>query len=80
MRAMAPTPRTTFPIRCAGMDIGSNAFRLVVAEFKTPTQYRVLERVRVPIRHGQSVFDNGRIDPATMEQALDAFRTFRRTL
>ena len=62
------------------MDIGSNAFRLVVAEFKTPTHYRVLERVRIPIRLGQSVFDNGRIDPATMEQALDAFRTFRRTM
>ncbi|HET9950764.1 MAG TPA: Ppx/GppA phosphatase family protein [Candidatus Eisenbacteria bacterium] len=62
------------------MDIGSNAFRLVVAEFKTPTQYRVLERVRIPIRLGQSVFENGRIDPATMEQALDAFRTFRRTM
>ena len=62
------------------MDIGSNAFRLVVAEFKTPTQYRVLERVRIPIRLGQSVFDNGRIDPATVEEALDAFRTFRRVM
>ena len=62
------------------MDIGSNAFRLVVAEFKTPTQYRVLERVRIPIRLGQSVFENGRIDPATLEESLDAFRTFRRTM
>lgn len=62
------------------MDIGSNAFRLVVAEFKTPTQYRVLERVRIPIRLGQSVFENGRIDPATLEESLDAFRTFRRAM
>jgi exopolyphosphatase/guanosine-5'-triphosphate,3'-diphosphate pyrophosphatase len=77
---MAHPAKSTFPIRCAGMDVGSNAFRLVIAEFKTPTQYRVLERVRVPVRLGQSVFANGRIDPATMESALDAFRTFRRTM
>ncbi|HSQ60249.1 MAG TPA: Ppx/GppA phosphatase family protein [Acidobacteriota bacterium] len=62
------------------MDVGSNAFRLVIAEFKTPTQYRVLERVRVPVRLGESVFANGRIDGATMESALDAFRTFRRAM
>ncbi len=77
---MANPAKSTFPIRCAGMDVGSNAFRLVIAEFKTPTQYKVLERVRVPVRLGQSVFANGRIDPATMEAALDAFRTFRRTM
>ncbi len=77
---MAPTAKSPFPIRCAGMDVGSNAFRLVIAEFKTPTQYRVLERVRVPVRLGESVFKGGRIEPATMEAALDAFRTFRRTM
>lgn len=77
---MGPTAKSPFPIRCAGMDVGSNAFRLVIAEFKTPTQYRVLERVRVPVRLGESVFKGGRIEPATMEAALDAFRTFRRTM
>jgi exopolyphosphatase / guanosine-5'-triphosphate,3'-diphosphate pyrophosphatase len=77
---MAPTPKASFPIRCAGMDVGSNAFRLVIGEFKSPTRYRVLERVRVPVRLGESVFKNGRIDPTTMDAALDAFRTFRRTM
>ena len=28
------------------MDVGSNAFRLVIAEFKSPDKYKVLERVR----------------------------------
>ncbi len=77
---MPTHPKSSFPIRCAGMDVGSNAFRLVIAEFKTPTQYRVLERVRVPVRLGESVFKTGRIDAATIEAALDAFRTFRRTM
>src|SRR5512147_2683037 len=80
---MGPMPspsRTSFPIRCAGMDVGSNALRLSIAEFKTPTQYKILERVRVPVRLGESVFHTNRIDPATMEAALDAFRAFRRKM
>ncbi|HET9252898.1 MAG TPA: Ppx/GppA phosphatase family protein [Candidatus Eisenbacteria bacterium] len=71
------TSKTKFPIRCAGMDVGSNAFRLVIAEFKSPTKYKVLDRMRVPVRLGDSVFRSQRIDDATMEAALDAFRQFR---
>ena len=62
------------------MDVGSNAIRLVVAEFKSPTRYRVLERVRMPVRLGASVFQTNRIDPATLEAALEAFRSFRKTM
>jgi exopolyphosphatase/guanosine-5'-triphosphate,3'-diphosphate pyrophosphatase len=80
MASMVTYEKASFPIRCAGMDVGSNAFRLVIAEFKTPTQYRVLERVRVPVRLGEAVFATGRIDGATMEAALEAFRTFRRAM
>ena len=56
------------------MDVGSNALRLAIAEFKSPTQYEILERVRIPVRLGESVFKTQRIDPVTMEAALDAFR------
>ena len=69
--------KTRFPIRCAGMDVGSNALRLAIAEFKSPTHYRILERKRVPVRLGQSVFKTSRIDPDTLDKALDAFREFR---
>lgn len=62
------------------MDVGSNAIRLAIAEFKTPTQYKILARVRMPVRLGESVFHAHRIDPATMDAALDAFRAFRRTM
>lgn len=72
--------RSPFPIRCAGMDVGSNAFRLAIAEFTSPTRYRILDKVRVPVRLGESVFRSGRIDPVTMDAALEAFRTFRRTM
>ncbi|HYQ88425.1 MAG TPA: Ppx/GppA phosphatase family protein [Candidatus Binatia bacterium] len=69
-----------FPIRCAGMDVGSNALRLAIAEFKSPTRYKILERKRVPVRLGESVFQSSRIDPGTLEAALDAFRDFRRCM
>jgi exopolyphosphatase/guanosine-5'-triphosphate,3'-diphosphate pyrophosphatase len=62
------------------MDVGSNALRLAIAEFKSPTQYEILDRVRAPVRLGESVFKNQRIDQVTMESALDAFRTFRRKM
>lgn len=62
------------------MDVGSNAFRLAIAEFTSPQRYRILEKVRVPVRLGESVFRSYRIDPVTLDSALDAFRIFRRTM
>ena len=77
---MASPTKTSFPIRCAGMDVGSNALRLAIAEFKSPTEYEILDRVRAPVRLGESVFKSQRIDQVTMEAALDAFRAFRRKM
>src|SRR3989441_4908952 len=76
-----PSSKTrVFPIRCAGMDVGSNALRLAIAEFKSPDRYKILERRRVPVRLGESVFKTNRIAPETLEAALDAFRDLRRTM
>lgn len=62
------------------MDVGSNAIRLAIAEFTAPTRYKILERMRVPVRLGESVFHTNRIAPETMDAALDAFRAFRRRM
>ncbi|MGE5178791.1 MAG: hypothetical protein ACM3PF_06855, partial [Bacteroidota bacterium] len=62
------------------MDVGSNAMRLIIAEFKSPTRYKVVERVRMPVRLGASVFQSNRIDPETLEAAVEAFRQFRKTM
>ncbi|HEY2924263.1 MAG TPA: Ppx/GppA phosphatase family protein [Candidatus Eisenbacteria bacterium] len=74
---MAYARTRAFPIRCAGMDVGSNAIRLAIAEFKSPSRYKILERKRVPVRLAESVFKTNRIAPQTLESALDAFREFR---
>lgn len=62
------------------MDVGSNAMRLIIAEFKSPTRYKVVERVRMPVRLGASVFKTNRIDSETLEAAIEAFRQFRKTM
>src|SRR6267143_450415 len=76
-----PSSKTrVFPIRCAGMDVGSNALRLSIAEFKSPDRDKILERKRGPVRLGESVFKTNRIAPGTRDLSLDAFRHFRRPM
>lgn len=76
------TPDFSFPLRAAGIDIGSNAMRLVVGEFTAPGAWRVLAQQRVPVRLGASVFGaaGGRLDEVVIEAALAALATFRRQL
>ena len=68
-----------FPLRAAGIDVGSNAMRLLIAEFTGPTEWKVLEQQRVPVRLGACVFGRGRgeIEGATLEAALEALESFR---
>jgi exopolyphosphatase/guanosine-5'-triphosphate,3'-diphosphate pyrophosphatase len=68
-----------FPLRAAGIDVGSNAMRLLIAEFDGPTVWRVLEQQRVPVRLGACVFGRGRgeIEGSTLDAALQALALFR---
>src|SRR3954465_11586846 len=77
IESMSETKSGTFPIRCAGMDVGSNAMRMAIAEFKSPTRDKILQRKRIPVRLGESVFRTSRIAAETLDAALEAFREFR---
>lgn len=66
--------------RVAAIDAGSNAIRLVVADFDGPGSHTVVHRTREPIRLGHRVFTVGGLDDATMEDAVRAFRGFRQEL
>jgi exopolyphosphatase/guanosine-5'-triphosphate,3'-diphosphate pyrophosphatase len=53
-----------FPDRYAAIDIGSNGMRLLIAkvvEIEGVTSVQKLSLVRVPIRLGEDVFNNGYI-------------------
>ena len=63
-------------MRIAAIDAGSNAIRFVVAEFGEHA-YKVIARLRVPVRLGHRVFTRGALDDDTMDRAVAAFRRFR---
>src|SRR6185295_17398222 len=64
----------------AAIDVGSNAIRLVIATVNGAGNYQVVHNAREPVRLGHDVFATGRIAPATMKSALEAFRRFREQL
>lgn len=66
-------------MRVAAIDAGSNAIRFVVAEFGGHA-YKVIARLRVPVRLGHRVFTHGALDDDTMDRAVAAFRRFRAEL
>lgn len=67
----------SFPFRIGCVDTGSNAIRFLVAEFTGPTTFQTLASERVPVRLGHQVFLTGRLAPQAMDDAVEAFVSFR---
>ncbi len=63
-----------------GVDIGSNAIRLVVAEVLPDGSIEVLENLQKGIRLGQDAFRRGRLSGPTIRAAVGILREFRRIL
>jgi len=71
------TPSVQFPLRLAGVDIGSNAIRLLVAEFDLRGDYQILESDRAPVRLGHDVFLSGSLRESAIEDAISAIAQFK---
>lgn len=64
----------------AAIDIGSNAVRLLIGDVVERDDHPVIKKtslVRVPIRLGADVFDNGAISPAKRDQLIKSLKAFR---
>jgi exopolyphosphatase/guanosine-5'-triphosphate,3'-diphosphate pyrophosphatase len=61
----------------AVMDVGSNAIRWQVAAVDHPKHYRILDQVREPVRLGRDVFRTGKLNPRTVDAALEVFAEFK---
>ncbi|MEA3190688.1 MAG: exopolyphosphatase / guanosine-5-triphosphate,3-diphosphate pyrophosphatase [Thermoplasmata archaeon] len=72
-----PRASTPFPLRVGCIDIGSNGVRCMAAEFADPAHSTVLLQERAPVRLGESVFRDGALAPAAMDQAVQALARFR---
>lgn len=64
----------------AGIDIGSNAIRMVIAEVLPDGSIAVLEQLQQGIRLGQDAFRRGRLSRPTMQSAVDILTGYRRIL
>jgi exopolyphosphatase/guanosine-5'-triphosphate,3'-diphosphate pyrophosphatase len=69
--------KITFPLRVGAIDVGSNAMRLMIAEFDSVSAYKILESQRVPVRLGHDVFLTGRLTETAMGAAVAALAEFR---
>lgn len=82
--------------RFAAVDVGSNAIRLRIVEATAPDKdasqlslpavgksgdgWREIANLRAPVRLGTEVFLSGRLAPASIGQACNALREFRRAM
>jgi len=62
------------------IDVGSNAMRLGIAAQDDQGAPRLIQRYREPVRLGHDAFTTGVLSPQTMDEAVEAFRQFRRIL
>lgn len=62
------------------IDVGSNAMRLGIAAQDHQGTPRLIQRYREPVRLGHDAFTSGILSPQTMDEAVEAFRQFRRIL
>lgn len=74
------SPRPAFPLRVAGIDVGSNAIRFIAAEFSARDRYEQLESIREPIRMGHETFLSGFIPADLMDEGVAAIERFRETM
>lgn len=79
-RLTEPDPSPGFPLRIGVVDMGSNAIRILAAEFIAPHTWTTLVSDRVPIRLGSSVFETGEIDEESVEAAVTVMERFRDVL
>jgi exopolyphosphatase/guanosine-5'-triphosphate,3'-diphosphate pyrophosphatase len=63
--------------KIAAIDIGSNAIRMIVGRITDSQEVQVMENIRLPLRLGQDVFQRGKLQETTIQQAVQAFQNFR---
>ncbi len=63
-------------IRLAAIDIGSNAIRMVIADFSSDGM-RLIQKYRFPIRLGADVFADGKISEKNFKLSAQTFKKFK---
>jgi len=77
---LTPLNTNTDGALVAAIDVGSNAMRLGIAATDADGVAQLIHRFREPVRLGHDAFTSGVFSSATMDDAVEAFRQFRRIL
>jgi len=77
---LTPLNTNTDGALVAAIDVGSNAMRLGIAARDAKGSPQLIHRYREPVRLGHDAFTSGILSTATMDDAVEAFRQFRRIL
>ncbi len=68
-------------MKIAAIDIGSNAARLLIVDVvvnkQNVAEFNKVDIIRLPLRLGFDVFENGRISPLKMEKMVTAMQVFQ---
>ncbi|MEZ4337341.1 MAG: Ppx/GppA phosphatase family protein [Sandaracinaceae bacterium] len=64
----------------ASIDLGSNANRLLIVDADDAETVRKQVSLRRPVRLGHRVFLTGRLDPAKIDQCIEALKEFKQEL
>jgi len=64
----------------AGIDIGSNSIKIVIAELKKLGKIKILESVSRTVSLGRDTFTDGKVSYETMSQTYDVLNNFKRLM
>lgn len=64
------------PLKLAGIDIGTNTLRLLIAEYSADGKYRTLESGRHIVRLGEGMSSAGRLKDEAMDRVLRVLKEF----
>ena len=79
-RSAAQDPAPGFPLRIGVVDMGSNAIRIVVAEFIAPFTWTALLSERIPVRLADRAGATGNLPEDAIEAAVAVMERFRDVL
>jgi exopolyphosphatase / guanosine-5'-triphosphate,3'-diphosphate pyrophosphatase len=63
--------------RLGAIDVGTNSIRLIIAEALREGNYRILDEEKATTRLGKGLAATGKLNPAAVEQSLEALRRMK---
>jgi len=67
-------------VLAAGVDIGSNSFRLIIADVEDDKILKIVHEERVITRLAEGLIENGRLKKENIDKSVEVLSTFRKKI